>query len=139
MAGTRRASQEVMEHSRTTVRRAKSPFKRSNPQKRGSFTKIILKNNRQKRLFLMHSLHNRGIFSITLWQRRVPARMRKSNDYLLLILYLLNNIYIYSKKGYGYSLRAGHFRTKMLHFLSVASLQLLGAKSQCNTKVREKH
>ena len=120
-------------------RRTKSPLRRTNQRKTKVFTKINLKINRQKGLFLWHSLQIEGNFSITLWQRGVPARMRKSNNYLLLILYLLNNIYIYSKKGYGYSLRASHFRTKMLHSLSVEITQLLGAKSQCNTKVREKH
>ena len=133
------ASPEEMEHGQVPVRRVKSPLKGSNPQKRGGFAKINLKNYRQKWLFLWHSLQKEGNFSITLWQRRVPARRRKSNNYLLLILYLLNNIYIYSKKRDRYSLRAGHFRTKMLHSLSVAHLQLLGAKSQCNIKVREKH
>ena len=136
---SRRASQAGMEDVQTDDRRGKSPLRRSNPQNRGSFTETNLKNNRLKRLFLWHSLQKEGNFSITLWQREVPARMRKSNNSLLLILYLLNNIYIYSKKRDRYSLRAGHFRTKMLHSLSAAHLQLLGTKSQCNIKVRENH
>jgi len=97
MARTRSASQEKMEYRRTAVKRTKSPLRRPNPQKRGSFTKINLKNNRRKGLFLWHSLQKEGNFSITLWQRRVPAKMRKSNKIIPLILYLLNNIYIYSK------------------------------------------
>ena len=40
---------------------------------------------------------------------------RKSNKIIPLILYLLNNIYIYSKKRHKHCLRAGHLVRDMIH------------------------
>jgi len=56
-----------------------------------------IEKSSENSVFVLHSLQIKGIFSTTLWHGRVPAMRRKSNKIILLILYLLNNIYIYSK------------------------------------------